>query len=101
MDLLLQIKLENYPKVKDILLKDDVVSRASIKFKDAKEFEKEGYYCYISGLEEQCKRALELIKDSKGNKLAEEVKGKNKEKVVNKFKEEEDRAMEGFGNIFG
>jgi len=101
MELLLLIKTENYPKVKDILLKDDVVSRASIKFKEAKEFEKEGYFCYVSGLEEQCKKASEIIKDEEGNILAEEIKGKDKEKIINKFKEEENRAMEGFGGIFG
>lgn len=101
MELILLIKIEDYPKLKDILLKDDIVSRASIKFKDAKEFGKEGYVCYISGLEEQCKRALELAKDENGNELVEEIKGKDKENIINKFREEEDKAMEGFGGIFG
>jgi len=101
MELVLLIKSEDYPKLKDILLKDDIVSRASIQFKDGKEFGKEGYVCYMSGLEEQCKKALELIKDENGKILAEEIKGKDKENIINKFKEEEDKAMEGFGGIFG
>lgn len=101
MELLLLVKTENYLKVRDILLKDDVVSRASIKFKEGKEFEKEGYVCHISGLEEQCKKALELIKGVEGSKLAEEITGGDKEKIISKFKEEEDKAMESFGGIFG
>ncbi len=55
-----------------------------------------GSNCYISGLEEQCKKALELTKG-----LIKEVKDKEKEEVINKIKEEENKAMESFGGIFG
>lgn len=97
MEVVLQIEAKNLTKVKDILLKDDTVSRASIIFKDAKNFAgKEGYYCYINGLEDQCKRAIELTKD-----LAKETTEKEKQEVINKIKEEESKAMEGFGGIFG
>lgn len=106
MEVLIQIDTKNYQKVKDMLLKDDVVSRSSVIFKDAKQYGgKEGYYCYISGLENQCKRALDLVKqkDKEGEiiELGKEVTGKDKEEFVKKIKEEEDRAMEGFGGIFG
>lgn len=107
METLIQIETKNYQKVKEMLLKDDVVSRASIVFKEAKLYRgKDGYYCYITGLEEQCKKALEIVKqkDQKtGNvvELAKEVTGKEKEEFVKKIKDEEERAMEGFGNIFG
>jgi hypothetical protein len=106
MEIVLSIEQKNLQKVKDILLKDDVVSRASIVFKEAKGLTgKEGFYCYISGLEEQCKKALEKvkIKDKKTGELielAKEVNGKEKEEVVSKIKEEENKALEGFGGIF-
>lgn len=97
MEVVLLIETKNLAKVKDILLKDDVVSRASIVFKDAKIFGgKDGYYCYINGLEKQCKKAIELTKD-----LAKEAMEKEKQEVINKIKEEESKAMEGFGGIFG
>jgi len=106
MEIVLSIEQKNLQKVKDILLKDDVVSRASIVFKEAKGLTgKEGFYCYISGSEEQCKKALEKVKiknEKTGEvvELAKEVSGKEKEEVVSKIKEEEDKALEGFGGIF-
>lgn len=96
MDVLLFIKKENYKKLKEILLKDEKVSRASVTFREAKAFgEKEGYFCYIRGTDEQCERVLELIK------LAEEVKGEEKEEIINKIKEEEEKSVEGLGGILG
>jgi len=97
MELVLLIETKNFQKAKELLLKDDLVSRASIIFKEAKAYgDKEGYYCYISGLEEQCKRALELTKD-----LAKEVKDKEKDNFISKIKEESEKANEAFGGIFG
>jgi len=107
MEVVVSIEMKNLQKVKDILLKDDVVSRASIVFKEAKGITgKEGYYCYLSGLDEQCKRALDILmlkneKTGEVIELAKEVKDKEKENVINKIKEEENKAMEGFGGIFG
>jgi hypothetical protein len=106
MEMLLSIEQKNLQKVKEILLKDDIISRASIVFKEAKGLGgKEGFYCYISGLEEQCKKALEKVKiknEKTGEvvELAKEVSGKEREEVVSKIKEEEDKALEGFGGIF-
>jgi len=97
MEVVISIEMKNLQKVKEILLKDDIVSRASIVFKEAKGITgKEGYYCYLSGLDEQCKRALELAKE-----LVKEIKDKEKSDVINKIKEEENKAIEGFGGIFG
>lgn len=97
MQLLLNVQSKDYAKLKDVLLKDDTVGRASVTFKDAKMFGgKEGYYIYVSGLEEACKKALQLSKD-----LAKEVGGKEKKEFLKKLKEEEDRAAEGMGGIFG
>ena len=96
MEILLQIETKNYQKVRDILLKDEVVSLATVVFKEGKFLGKEGYYCYVSGLETQCKKALELTKD-----LAKEVGIKDKKDFISKMKEEENKAAEGFGGIFG
>lgn len=96
MKIVLHFKSENFAKGKDVLLTDDVVGRASLVFKEGSIIGKDGYYCLLSGTEEQCKRALELVKD-----LAEEVEDKTKTQLINKIKEEEDRAIEGFGSILG
>lgn len=97
MQLVLNVQSKEFARLKDIFLKDDTVGRASLTFKEAKMYGgKEGYYIYVSGLEEACKKALEISKD-----LAKEVTGKEKEQFLKKLKEEEDRAAEGMGGIFG
>jgi hypothetical protein len=110
MEVVLHAEGENYKKIKDKLLTDEVVNRASITFKDAKQFGKDsGYIFIVNGEEHRCKRALELAKgevdkESEGKngiELAKEVTGKEKEEILKKIKEEEDRAIEGFGGIFG
>jgi hypothetical protein len=97
MELVLLIETKNLQKTKDILLKDNEVSRASIIFKEATAYGgKAGfYYCYISGLDDLCKRAMEIAKD-----LVKEAKDKEKENLIKKIKEEEDKATEAFGGIF-
>ncbi|MBI2542752.1 MAG: hypothetical protein HYW24_01025 [Candidatus Aenigmarchaeota archaeon] len=96
MEIVLHFKSENYGKGKDILLRDDVVGRASLTFKEGSIIGESGYYCYLSGTEDQCKRALELVKD-----LGEEVDDKTKLQFITKVKEEEEKAIEGFGDILG
>jgi len=97
MEIILLVEGKNFQKLKDALLKDDVASRASIVFKDSKIYGgKEGYYCQINGNEEQIKKSKEIAKD-----LAKEVSGKEKDEFLKKIKEEEDRANEGLGGIFG
>jgi len=96
MDLLLFSKRENSKKLEEKLKKDDLVSGASIKVRDASIVNKEGVYFYIEGTEDKIKKAKELAKD-----LGEEVLGEEKEKVVSILKEEEERAIEGFGAVLG
>jgi uncharacterized protein (DUF2164 family) len=96
MDLLLFSKRENSKKLEEKLKKDDLVSGASIKVRDAIIVNKDGVYFYLEGTEDKIKKAKELAKD-----LAEEVLGEEKEKVVKILKEEEERAIEGFGAILG
>ena len=98
MELILKFEKQNLQKVKDVLLKDEVVSKASITFKESKSlgFESDYYYCYISGLDEACDKAKELTKD-----LAEVVNEKDAKEIIEKIKSEEESAMTGFGDIFG
>jgi len=98
MELLFEIKKQNLQKVKDVLMKDETVSKASITFKESSSlgFKEDKYYCYISGLEEACNKTKELMKD-----LGKTVKKKKSEEIIKKIKEEEESAMSGFGNIFG
>jgi nitrogen regulatory protein PII len=98
MEIVFKVEKQNLQKVKDVLLKDEKVSRASVLFKESSSLGLEGdeYFCYISGLEEACERAKELMKD-----LGEVVNEEDMKKIINKIKEEEESAMTGFGNIFG
>ena len=95
MEIVLTFESKNLQKVRDVLFKDDVVSRASIMFKDGSIIGKQGYYCYLRGTDEQCKKAVEISKD-----LVKEVTGKEKGDLINKVKEEENKASEGMGGIF-
>ena len=97
MEIIYEIEKSKVQKVKDTLLKDDLVARASILFKDgnALGFQNK-YYCYISGVEEACKKSEELMKD-----LGKKVDEKTKEQILLKIKQEEDQAIQGFGGIFG
>jgi len=94
MDLLFKIG-KNFEEIKQFILSDDVLSRASFVFKESSSLgEKESfYYCLFSGTEEQCNRAKELLKDK-----AEIVE---KDEIIKKIKEEQEKAAEGFGAIFG
>lgn len=96
MEIVLKFESKDLQKLKDVLLKDDSVSRASLIFKDGSFVNKEGYYCHISGTEEQVKIALEISED-----LAKRADGKEEKEIIRKIKEEEQRAGEGMGSIFG
>ena len=97
MQVIFEMEKSNLQKAKDILLKDESVNRASVMFKDGNVLGmKDKYYCYVSGLEEACKKSEELMKD-----LGKKVDEKTKEQILQKIKQEEDQAMQGFGGIFG
>jgi hypothetical protein len=96
MDLLLFCKKENSKKLEEKLKKDELVSGASIKVRDASILNKDGVYFYLEGTEDKIIKAKEL---SLG--LAEEVLGNEKENVIRILKEEEEKAIEGFGAILG
>jgi len=110
MEVILHAEGKNYKKLQDKLLKDEIVNRASIVFKEASQFGKEsGYLCIVIGDEERCQRAVELAKGTNEEgepageavDLAIEVTGDEKIEILKKIKEEENKAIEGFGGIFG
>jgi hypothetical protein len=73
-----EVEKSNLQKVKDKLLKDDVVGRASITFKEGTSLDlKDRYYFYISGTEETIKRSEELMED-----LGKKADEKTKEQVL-------------------
>ena len=95
MEVVLYAEGEAAEKLREILLKDEIVSRANVLFKDAKPLDREGFYIRILGSEEQCKKALELAKD-----LAEEVSGEEKEKVLKMLESEDEEMLSGFSGVF-
>ena len=92
----LLVKSENKQKVEDILKKDDIVSRGSIIIKSPQSLgmNENGVFFILDAPEETIKRAEELTKG-----VAE--KYKDGKRVIKNVEEEEDRAIEGFGNILG
>jgi adenylate kinase family enzyme len=92
----LLVKSENKQKVEDILKKDDIVSRGSITIKTSQslDIKEDGYFFILDAQPEVIKRAEELTKG-----LAE--KYKHAKKVIEKVEEQENSAIEGFGNILG
>ena len=87
---------ENKDKAEQALRSDDLVSRQSIIVRSAPhlDIDEEGYFIIIDGSEEAVKKAHELL-----DKLANRYE--HKEKVLAKVEEQEDKAIEGFGNILG
>ena len=87
---------ENRQKAEDILRKDDAISRGSITVKQAQALgiSKDGYFIIIDNSEENVRKAEALLKG-----VAEKHKGR--EEVIRKVEEEENSAIEGFGNILG
>jgi len=92
------INPENYSKVKSLVYADDVVSRQTINFREARALglHKDGYYLEIDGPNEAVHKAKEILGD-----LAKEASGKEKEEFLKKIKAEEESAAEGFGSLFG
>jgi hypothetical protein len=90
------VKTENKQKVEDMLKKDDIISRGSITIKSPSsiDMKEDGYFFILDMPESSLKRVEELVKG-----LAE--KYKDRETVISRVQEQEDSAIEGFGNILG
>jgi hypothetical protein len=98
MEVVFEVEKSEFSKARDVLLKDEMVAKASVIFKDASTFgiDRNVYFVYVAGLDEACGKAKELMKE-----LGKEVSDDLKEQIVSKIKQEEDSAATGFGSIFG
>jgi len=96
MDIVIHLASRDAQAIKDILNKDEKVSRASMVFRDASSLGKEGQLCHIAGTEEQCRQALDIVKE-----VAKETDAETKEAFLRKLREEEEAAGAGFGSLFG
>jgi len=98
MEVLFKIEKKNLQKVKDILLRDELIFKASVTFKGSSSLGLKGdyYYCHVSGVDEVCDKAKKVMKD-----LSEVVKEKDAKEIIEKIKSEEESAIVGFGDIFG
>lgn len=90
------VSSENKDKAEQLLRSNDIVSRQSITVRSAPhlDVDEEGYFIIIDGSEEAIKMAHGLL-----DELAS--KYEHKDKVIAKVKEQEDKAIEGFGDILG
>ncbi|MEM3444639.1 MAG: hypothetical protein QXJ27_03240 [Thermoplasmata archaeon] len=89
------VKKEFIGKI-DSVLKDDLVSRQSIKVRDAAVLgiNKDVRYVLVEGSEEAVKRADELFKE-----IAEKETGADAEKAYTAFKAEDENVASGMGFI--
>ena len=90
------IQSGNKNKAEMAVKQDELVSRGSITIKvpSALDIRESGYFLIIEAPEESIKKAEGLLKD-----LGKKYEGR--EKVLKKLKEQEDRAVEGFGSVLG
>jgi len=95
MEVVFHVDSKNFKSLLEKLRKDEKVSLASIKSREASIINKEGFLIIVSGLEEYCERAKEIAKESA--KILEE----EKEEIIKRIREEEEKAVEGFGAIIG
>ena len=93
-----EVEKSKLNEVKRKLEEDNIVSRQTLKFRDATSLglEKDVYYIVIEGSNEAIDRAREIIKS-----IGSEVTGKEADTILNKIKEQESAADQGFGSLFG
>lgn len=93
------VKKENVSKAENALNNDfDLAAKQSITIRDASSLgiEEQGSFFVISGSEEGVERCKELLKD-----LVAETSEENLEKAKKTIQDEQDKAAEGFGDVFG
>ena len=92
-----ELKKEDERIIEEIK-KDELVSRQSIWTRDAKSLDREGnsIFLKIEGSEKAIKKAEEILVGK-----AKKLEGKEMEEVNIKFVEDEEKASEGMGFIFG
>ena len=96
MRVVFEVPSENKSKVEELLKKDDEISRGSITIRTAGSLDinEDCYFIILDAPEDKIDKAKELVKGMA--KLY-----KHAEKVLDKIDEQENSAIEGFGNILG
>lgn len=99
MKIVFAVKSDKKSEAENLVRADDLVNRQSITIRSAdsmdmgKDYEN-SYFIMVEGSEEALHKAEELLKD-----IAKKLEEKDANIIAEKIKEEEDRAIEGFGNI--
>ncbi len=98
MKLLFYLEKDKYSKVNDLLLKNDMMARQSINFRESSTLgsKESGYYLELDCSDEAIPISKELLKE-----FAKEITGQEKEKILKTIQEQEETANAGFGAIFG
>ena len=99
MKLIFIIARKDYSKASEKILKDEELAKQSVTFRESRALGLAGneYYLDIDIDEKLLGRLEEALEGLDAKRL----EGKEKENVVFKIKEQEDNAVQGFGNIFG
>ena len=95
---LFQLPREKQKQVEQLVMKNDILSRQSIVFRESVSLGLKGsdYYLEINGSEEAIQLAKETLKD-----FAKEVTGQEKDRILEIVRKQEEAADAGFGAIFG
>ncbi len=98
MKILFYLEKDKYQKVSDLVMKNDLLARQSINFREAASLglKEAGYYLEMDCSEEAVEEAKKVLKD-----LAKELSGKDKDKILEIIAKQEESANAGFGSIFG
>lgn len=90
------VSADHKSKVEDMLKKDDEIARGSINVRSAAslDIEEDGYFIILDASHERIEKAKHLI-----HEFAKPYA--HAKKVLDKFDEQENAAIEGFGNILG
>ncbi len=98
MKLLFYLEKDKYQKASDIVLKNDLLARQSINFREAGSLglKETGYYLEMDCSEEAVEEAKKLLKD-----LTKELTGNDKDKILEIIQKQDESAQAGFGAIFG
>jgi len=98
MKIVFNISTDKRAEAENLVRADDVINRQSIIIRAAESLGISGlekcYIMIIDGSEQAVQQAKELLKDK-----AEIID--DSRAIIEKIKEEEDNAVQGFGNIFG
>ena len=90
------VKSDNKSMIEDMLRRDDEIGRGSITVRSAAslDIDEDGYFIILDASHERVEKAKKLI-----HEFARPYA--NAKKILDKLDEQENSAIEGFGNILG